>query len=490
MTEAGFIELMRAEMAQRQLLDAVAAGARVPDSEAAAIYASRFEKRSADMAVFPIAGTPEPPVPDEAAARRWYDNHPDLYATPEYRRVKVIVLSPATLAGEVTVTDQDVQTAYEAHKAEYSTIAKRSAEVISTTDAAKATALADQWRAGADWTAMEAAAKADGAAAILQNDATETEFPDPDLAKAVFNTPSDTVSPPVKGALGWFVIRVTKAVQGGVQPFDQVKDQLRQRLATERALGLVYDKANKIDGELGNGTTLDTLPPDPGVATATVTLDQNGDTPQDTLAALPGEAEIRAAIPTAAFAAQKGDPPQLSEVQTPSVGGSGYYALAVEDITPAGEKPFEAIRETVIQDWRADQRRHSAETAAAAMLQAVKEGRNFSDAARDAGVVPSLSPLATRTQPDPAMPREVQQVLFGLKKGEPTMVETPAGFLVATAVEIIAPDPATDPTRFEQVRAAESRALADDMSAAFSEALRLRANPSINQANFDQIVQP
>ncbi len=490
MTEAGFIELMRGELAQRQLLDAVSAGARVPDSTAAAIYAARFEKRSADMALFPIASVPEPAVPDEPTARRWYDNHPDLYATPEYRRVKVIVLSPATLASEVSVTDQDLQAAYETHKAEYTTIAKRSAEVISTTDAAKATALADQWRAGADWAAMQAAAKADGAAAIEQNDATETQFPDPDLAKAVFSVPVDTVPPPIKGALGWFVIRVTHAVQGGVQTFDAVKDQLRQRLVTEKALGLVYDKANKIDGELGNGSALDALPGDTGVATATVTLDQNGDTPQDRPAALPGEAEIRSAIATAAFAAQKGDPPQLTEVQTPSVGGSGYYALSVEDITPAGEKPFDAVKDSVVQDWRSDQRRHSAETAAAAMLQAVKAGKPFSDAARDAGIVPTLSPLVTRTQPDPAMPREVQQVLFSLKKGEPTMVETPEGFLVATAVEIIAPDPAADPARYDQLRAAATRSLAEDMNAAFAEALRLRANPSINQANVDQIVQP
>ena len=388
------------------------------------------------------------------------------------------------------MTDQDVRAEYDAHKADYTTIAKRSAEVISTTDAAKATALAEQWRAGADWTAMQAAAKADGAAAIEQNDATETEFPDPDLAKAVFGTPVDTVPPPIKGALGWFVIRVTKAVQGTEQSFDQVKGQLRQRLATEKALGLVYDKANKIDNELGQGTALDALPPDPGVATATVTLDQNGDTPQDTTAAIPGEAELRSAIITAAFAAQKGDPPQLTEVQTPSVGGSGYYALSLDDITPAGEKLFEAVRDTVVQDWRADQRRHSAETEAAAMLQAVKAGKPFSDAARDAGVMPNLSPLVTRTQPDPAMPRQVQRVLFSLKKAEPTMVETPEGFLVATPVEIVDPDPAADPAQYQQLRTAESHTLADDMSKVFSEALRLRANPSINQANVDQIVQP
>ena len=490
MTESTFLDLMRREMAQRQLLDAVTAGARAPESEVGPIFAAQFEKRSADIAAFPISAAPEPPVPDDATAQRWYDNHPDLYATPEYRTVKVIVLSPATLMSDVAVTDQDVLAAYDERKADYTTIGRRSVEVISTQDGAKATAMAEQWRGGADWTAMQAAAQAAGAAAIARDDATETQFPDPDLAKAVFSATPDTVGPPIKGALGWFVIKVTKATPGGVVPFEQVKDKLRQRVATDKALELVYDKANKLDGVLANGTTLDVLPPEPGVIAASATLDKQGDTTSGAAATLPGEEEIRTAIATAAFAAQKGDPPHLTEVQTPSTGGSGYYALSLRDITPAGEKPFDAVRNAVIEDWRADQRRHSAETAAAAMLQGIKSGKTFSDAARDAGVLPTLSPLVTRAQPDPGIPRDVQQVLFNLKKGEPTMVETQDGFLVATPVEIIEPDAATDAARYDQVRTALSRNVAEDLTAMFSEALRLRANPRINQANVDEIVQP
>jgi peptidyl-prolyl cis-trans isomerase D len=490
LTETGFLDLLRQDIARQQLLGAVSAGAHAPDVETAPIYSSRFEKRSADVAAFPIASMPESPVPDEAAARRWYDNHPDLYVTPEYRNVKVIVLSPATLAPDITVSDQELQAAYEEHQADYTTIAKRSARVISTTDEAKATALADQWRAGADWATMDAAAKAAGAAAIVEDDATKTEFPDPDLAKAVFTTAPDTIPPPVKGALGWFVIQVTKAVEGGVTPFDQVKDKLRERVVTEKALALVYDAANKIDGELGNGTTLDTLPPTEGVVPATVTFDQQGETQDGAPAPLPGEQEIRAAVIAAAFAAQKGEAPQLTEVQTPSTGGSGYYALSLQDITPAGKKPFEAVHDAVVEDWRADQRRHAAEVAATAMLTSVKDGKSFSDAARDAGVTPGLSPLVTRTEPDPAMPREVQQVLFSLKKGEPTMVENAQGFLVATAVEVISPDPAKDPAGYEQLRAAVARTVANDLASVFAEALRLRANPRINPTNFDQVVQP
>jgi peptidyl-prolyl cis-trans isomerase D len=490
LTEAGFLQEVRGQMAQHELLDAVTAGAHIPDSEANPIYASQYEQRSADMAAFPIAAQAEPGNPDEAIAKQWYDNHPDLYATPEYRRVKLIVVSPETLSSEVTVSDKDLETAYQDRQSEYTTIARRSAYVISTTDEAKATALAEQWRAGADWPAMQAAAQAAGAAAIAEDDATQTQFPDPDLAKAVFSTPLNTVSAPVKGALGWFVVDVTKATEGGVTPFEQVKDKLRQRLVTEKALDLVYDRANKLDGQLGNGTTLDNLPPDQGIASTTVTFDDHGLTQDGTSAAIPGETEFRSPIVAAAFAAQKDDAPHLTEVQTPSTGGSGYFALTVEGTTPAGEKPFDAVRQQVEQDWRADQRHHAAELAAQAMLKAVKDGKSFSDAARDAGVTPHLSPLVTRTKRDPDMPPEVQRALFGLKKNQPTMVETAEGFLLAVPVEIVAPDPAADKTAFDQLRTAVGRTLSDDLSATFTEALRLRANPSINHTVVDQIVQP
>ena len=86
-------------------------------------------------------------------------------ATPEFRRIKAIELSPQSLASEITVTDDELHAAYDEHKADYRTPEKRSAEVISAPDEAKARALAEKWRGGADWTAMQAAAQADGASA-------------------------------------------------------------------------------------------------------------------------------------------------------------------------------------------------------------------------------------------------------------------------------------------------------------------------------------
>ncbi len=112
---------------------------------------------------------------------------------------------------------------------------------------------------------MQAAAQAEGASAITQDDATEVQFPDPDLAKAVFSSPAEAVSEPVKGQLGWFVVKVTKITAGSVTTFEQAKDRLRTGAVAAKAADLMYERANKLDQLLGNGTRLDDLPGDLGV---------------------------------------------------------------------------------------------------------------------------------------------------------------------------------------------------------------------------------
>lgn len=489
-TEARFLAQLRADIAQRQLLSAVAGSAYAPDTETKPLYDAEFERRAADTALFPLSAAPEPPAPDDAALRRWYDNHPNGYATPEYRRIKAVELSPQSLAPEIAITDADLRAAYQERRADFVTPPRRSAEVVSAPDEAKARALAARWRATPDWAAMQAAAQAEGASAITQDDAAEVQFPDPDLAKAVFSAGPDTISGPVKGALGWFVVKVTKVAPGTETGFEQAKEQLRARLLASKAADLMYDRANKVDQLLGNGTSLDDLPADLGLAAVAGTLDAQGNTQAGGPAPIPGPAELRAAIIAAAFQVRAGDPPRLTEVQTPSTGGSAYYALSLEAVTPPGKQPFEAVGDAVAEDWRQDQRRRAEERAATAMMTAVNDGRPFSDAATVAGVTPHLSPPVTRNQAGPEIPPALQRVLFGLKKNEATMVETPDGFVVAQLAEVVAPDPAADKVGYDQARAAITRSVQNDLAAVFVDAVRQRAGPQVNQRAFDSVVQP
>ena len=82
-------------------------------------------------------------------------------------------------------------------------------------DEAKAKALADSWRGGADWAAMQKAAQDAGGSAIALDDATERRVPRcRTWRRAVFAAAPDTVTGPDKGALGWHVVRVTKVTPG------------------------------------------------------------------------------------------------------------------------------------------------------------------------------------------------------------------------------------------------------------------------------------
>ncbi|MBV8092876.1 MAG: SurA N-terminal domain-containing protein [Acetobacteraceae bacterium] len=490
LTEARLLQMMSADLSQRQLLEPVRAGVAPPDILTREAFAFTFEQRAADMVELPFAKV-APPTPEEAALHRWYDNHPDLYSTPEYRRIKLIVLSPQTLAKEVQVSDADLQAAYERHRSEFVTAEKRSAQVVSVPEEARAAAIAQQWRSGADWAAIQKAAAEAGGSGVELTDATRQEFPGPELAQAVFDAPADKVMEPEKDPAGavWHVIKVTRVTPGKDASFEQVRDALRDRVAAEKAADLIYDRANKIDNALGGGSSLDELPNDLGVAAVTGTLDAQGNTQQGGPAPIPGPAELRQAVIKAAFEAHKGDPPHLIEVPAPSSGGSAYYALTVEEVSPPAEKPFDEVADRVRADWERDAIRHEQEQAAAKILAAVKGGQSLEDAATVAGLTVRRTAFASRTEAPEGFPKELLQPLFGLNKGEPTMVETPDGFVVAVLAETKVPDPKSATANYAKTRDAMAGALANDVELIYASVLRERARPRLNQQVLNGLLQ-
>lgn len=489
LTEARFLELVRGNLAEQQVLATVSAGAAAPAELTRQIFAYQFEKRAADLVELPFTAVPAPAAPDEAVLKRWYDNHPDLYSSPEYRRIKAMVLSPETLAKDIPITDDDLHKAYDARRAEFVKPERRSVQVVQAPDEAKAKDLAARWQAGADWAAMQAAAQQAGGSAIELDDSAENGLPGEALSKAVFGAAANAVSAPLQGLGGWQVIKVVKITPGSTQAFDQVKDTLRRRLLAEKATDLIYDRANKVDNILASGSSLDELPGDLGLVGVQGTMDAEGNTLDGKPAPIPGGDELRQALIAAAFQAHKGDPPRLTEVPLKG-GGSAYYALAVEDVIPPAPKPYDLVKDQVLADWTHDAVRHTQEVAAAKLLAAVKQGQPLADAAAVAGLPVRRTPLSGRSQAVAGMPPELLRPLFTLKAGEPTMVETPDGFLVAVAADIQPADPVRDPSGYEQMRAALTRSIGSDVAEIFAQALRDRAQPRINQANLDSISGP
>jgi peptidyl-prolyl cis-trans isomerase D len=490
LTEPRFLEMVRGNLAQQQLLETLAVGAVPPAELVKQVFAYQFEKRSAELASLPFAAVATPRAPDEAALQRWYDNHPDLYSTPEYRRIKAVVLAPETLAKEIPITDADLRAAYDARQAEYVKPERRSVQVVQAPDQAKARDLVARWSGGADWTAMQAAAQTAGGSAIELDNSLESGLPGEALGRAVFAATQGTVSSPVQGLGGWQVIKVINVTPGSRQDFDQVKAALRERLLAEKATDIIYDRANKVDNILASGSGLDELPSDLGLVGVTGTMDAAGNTLDGRPAPIPGGDAVRQALIAAAFQAHKGDPPRLTEVPLKPSGGSAYYALSLEEVIAPAVKPYADVKDQVLADWTRDAVRHTQETAAARLMSAVRQGQKLADAAVAARLSVQRTPLSGREQAVSGMPAELLRPLFDLKPGEPTMVESADGFIVAVPAQIVAPDPASDPADYSQVREILTRSMGNDVDQIFIQALRERAAPRINQQNLDSISGP
>jgi len=485
LSEGRFLAMMRADLGQRQLLDPVRAAGFSPEALTKEVYAFQQERRVADIVTLPFAAGHVPEAPTDAQLTRWYENHQAAYSTPEYRRIKVVILAPELIARDVTVTDEDVQAAYNANRARFGQPERRTLQVLLADDEAKAKAIAAKWRGGADWAAMQAEF---GTGTELAN-ATRDQVPSAELAEAGFTAAAEAVADPIKGPFGWQVVRVAAVQPGTQKAFAEVAGELRSHLAAERAADLIYERSAKIEDLLAGGTALDDLPGDFGLAAATGTLDAQGMTTEGTPAPIPGGDGVRNAIIQAAFAMAPNAPAHLAEGPRSPEGGQSYFAIAVESVTPPAAKPFADVKVSVTADWTADARRHAQDGEAARILTEVKAGKSLAEATAALAIPPTRLPPAARATGAEGMPAQLLEPLFTLKQGEVTMVETPDAFVVAVLAEIIPADLSADPTAYGKTRDSLAEAVSNDIQSILSLALRNRAAPKINTAVFNTLTQ-
>ena len=234
-SEDRFLGMVSGQIAQQQMVGALTNGVAPPGLLLRRLFAFSAERRSALVAPVPFAAAPPPPAPSEAALRRTYANHPWRYRVPAYRKIKAVVLTADALAKSITVTPDELRTYYDQHKASFVTPERRSLQVLVMHDPAQAAALAKQWQGGADWPAMQAAARAAGGTAVELPNTTEDGLPDPTLAKAAFAAAQGAVMGPVATGLGSDVLKVTKIVPGAARSFAAVQDELAVQVRADRA---------------------------------------------------------------------------------------------------------------------------------------------------------------------------------------------------------------------------------------------------------------
>lgn len=486
LTEPGLLAIMRSDLGVQQLVDSVTTGVAAPASLAERVYAFQHETRTADVVTLLFAAAPMPAAPTADDLQRYYENNAIQFSAPEYRRIKAVILSPATIARNIAVPDADARAYYQQHIAEWVVPEKRSVEVVVAGTEQAAATLAAQWRAGADWAAIKAAAKPLGASTVALADAPAAEFPSPALASAVFTAHPGDIVGPTKAGLGWQVFHLAGVMPGRNTPFEGVKAEIDRRVAEQRGAEQLDDRIGQLQDALSANASLEKIPSDIGAVALQGTLDPQGNTPAGDPAPLPGPAALRDALIGAAFKTPVGAMPNL--VEGPN---QAWYAMTVLSVTPAAKKPFAAVAAQVRTAWLTAQRRHEQDVVAARVLSAVQSGGSLADAALVNGLRVDHTPTVSRgdTLPD-GVSLALAKSIFSTPKGKPNMVETPDGFDVLVTTAVTYPAPGSDAVGLGAIRDALSRSLANDVAATYITAIRDRGHPRVNPSLLATLAQP
>ena len=486
LSEPQFIALIRADLARQQLANSVRAGGQPPAMLAERLYRWVGEQRAAQLVALPLAQAAEPPAPDEAALRRYHENNPDRFSTPEYREATVAVLTAALITREIQVTEEEITQAYEQRRSQYETPEKRVLQQVLMQDEDKAKDIAAAWTAGASFADISARAEAAEGQALELGAIDRAGLPVPALADAAFATAAGGVTAPVQTDFGWHVLRVASIEAPTSRPITAVHDELRADLASEKAADLAFERANKVEDALAGGDSLSEVAQRFNLGLASIRTDSTGHAEDGKVVELPVVEAARDAVLRTVFTAERGTPPRLAETQD-----VGFLAVQVQDVVPPALRPFESVRAEVLTAWTADARRRAQEERAAALLAAVKGGKTLVEAASAVQLgAREVGGITRQAQPLETIPPELRAPLFDLPLADATMVETRDGFVVAQVIEITAPDPAADAAALARVRAETEQSIAQDLEAQYIAALRAQTGVRINQRLLDVLAQP
>ena len=171
--------------------------------------------------------------PDDSKLQEFYEQNKRQYIALEHRKANLLLLTRDATLSRITVTDDEIKAAYDAAKDSYNIPEKRRIAQLTFPDKAAADKAYAELSKAKNFEET-AATLGFPAADIDLGLLTRPEMIDPKIAEAAFALKKDELSRPVEGQFSVALLRVTD-IQGGKQrTFDEVKAEIKDRIANER----------------------------------------------------------------------------------------------------------------------------------------------------------------------------------------------------------------------------------------------------------------
>jgi peptidyl-prolyl cis-trans isomerase D len=469
MTAPEFENLLRTELAQAQFMSGVSVGLRAPRLYDALVAAVELEGRTFSYFVLPLSAVPAPTPPTEAQMLAFIkDNGRKL---PEARALSVIRFSAAEAGAALPVDPAAVQKRFDFEKDSLSTPEKRSLVEIPAKDAATAAAISTRLKAGED---ADAVAKSQGVSPLPYTDVPKTAIADPAAADAAFALPAGAVSGPIKGALGYSVVKVTGATPGHVATLDENRDKIEAEVRKSAGQAKINQQVKAYEDARSGGATFSQAAQKLGLNVMTTPpLTAQGMTLQNERFPLAPK------LLQAAFTLQPGADSDIVDL------GQGDYAVVrLDKVLPPALPPLDQVRPEVIKYMEAHDLQTRLQAKATTLAAQVRKGQPMATVAASVGATVGHGVGIERAEGGQTFNRQLLAEIFGAKIGDVVVgPDAQPGPVVVAKLESIVPASAQAAAQAAaNQQASMSRSLQQDLSAAARIAARAEIKPRIDYA--------
>jgi peptidyl-prolyl cis-trans isomerase D len=384
-TESRFVAAQRAIYLRSEILTALDANLVAPKAMLDLVNRYYNETRSIDYFVLPESTSGAIPSPSDTDLEAYYNAHRSTYRTPEYRKISVLLVTPASLADHLLkahpITDAEIKQRYDEVKAaRYTQPGHRDVQQIVFLDEPSADAASAKLTSGESFDALVAERKLTPKDVDLGM-VTKASLADNAVAEAAFALPEGGISRPVKTQFGWAIVRAAKVIPPIVEPLFVVKGTITEELALARASGEISNIHDQIEDQRADGKSVGEAAKSVGLEARTIdAIDARG---RDKDSKEVADLDDPGALVKAAFASDVGV--DNEPIGTHDGGTIWFDVLGIE---PARAQSFAEVKQKVMQAWTEGETQKRLASKAADLVKKLNSGETLAAVAASQGNLP------------------------------------------------------------------------------------------------------
>lgn len=463
-----------------QIVNAISNGFKAPPVLVDAIKQYHYQTRGIDYLILTNANIDPIKAPSDAILSKWFDGVKQRYRAPEYRKITYVTLQPDNLAGQVNVTDQEIQALFEKDKEKFKIPASRSIEQLTFANKDLANAAEQALKTGTSFDQL-VSDQGKKPSDVMLGTFTKDKVPDQSIADAAFAIAKDGgTSPVVEGAFGPVILRVTNIKDESGKNFDEVKDDLRKQIALQKAAAEVGNAHDQFEDLRDSGMSLADAAQKLKLPVATIDVDASGLNPQgEPIKDVPDAQELF----SAAFRAEQG-----AQNVPLTINNTGYLWFRVDAITPSHDRSLSDVHDKAVADWTAEQQKEALAAKATKLKDDAQKGKSLADIATPLGIAVESKAGITRASDDPVLGRAGVAAAFS---GPVGTVATAVGADPTTQILLKVTDdnltPTTDALANEDQQInAIANAAGDDILDEMVSSLQTKYKVTVNRTLADQ----